>query len=119
MNDNVKLDKTNTSLEKTEKPEDVQNKGVIDNRSSDEIDTHMVEIEKELQVAQKEKWEVQDKYNKLRRDEIELQVKIVTVRKQKQDLKIILDKANCMIKEMESEMRIEKSLYWNKRHAGL
>lgn len=90
-----------------------------DNRSSYDIDIHIDEIEKEVKRLLIHKGVVNDEYNQLRKQEIEFTMQKLEITKQKQDLKIRLDKAKSIIDDMEREIKIERRLFWLAKNSGI
>lgn len=90
-----------------------------DNRDSVEIDNHIDEIEKEVKRLLIHQGVIQDEYNLLRRQEIEKAQEKLEIVKQKQDLKIRLDKAKSIISDMEAEIKLERRSFWNAKNSGL
>lgn len=89
-----------------------------DNRTSTEIDLRIDEIEKEVKVLFLHRGTVQDEYNKLRRQEIELMQQKLEITKKKQDIKIELDKAKSIVDDMEREIKLERRRFWSARNSG-
>lgn len=90
-----------------------------DNRDSTEIDLHIDEIEKEVKRLLIHQGVITDEYNKLRRDEIILQQKKLEVTRQKQEIKIRIDKSRSIIGDMEAEIKLERRMFWLAKNSGL
>lgn len=96
----------------------MEDKGIsVDNRSAEEIDNGINTIEKEVKRLLLIRGTIQDEYNRLKRDEIELDQKKLEIKKQRQDLKIRLDKSRSIIGDMEMEIKLERRKFWNTRNA--
>jgi chromosome segregation ATPase len=84
----------------------------MDNRDSAQIGTRIDELEKELKTSIHHLGIVQEQIHKLQRDKLQIQVKI-------KDMQIVLDKAKYNKAELEAELRIERSNFWNAKNSGL
>lgn len=91
---------------------------VMDNRSSDEIDRFIVELEKELQQGNDAYSSVMESYNAIRRVILEKKAEMSALEIQRHGAKGITDKARENIKRLESEIRINKQQFWQAKHGG-
>ena len=82
------------------------------NLSSAEIGTKQVEKEKELQVANKSLYVVEQEILLIRRQIIDLQGK-------RTDLEIVRSKASQNLRVIQSELRILKQSFWAAKNGGL
>jgi len=85
---------------------------VDDQRSSTEISDHVDDLDKQLKDAIHNYGIVQEELARLQREKLVLQIKI-------KDKQTILDKAKINKQELEAELRIQRSLFWKAKHAGL
>jgi hypothetical protein len=90
-----------------------------DNRTSVEIDQYIDEKEREHKKYLAAKGVIQDEYNELKRAEIELQQQKLEITRQRQELKIRLDKARSVLSDLEAEIKLERRAFWTAKNAGL
>lgn len=91
----------------------------MDNRSSDEINNHIVELEKDLQGKLKSQHIIQEQYSDVSREILVLKNTISTKEIEKKDLLKILNKSKFNVKQIELDLSIEKKNYWSNKNGGL
>jgi uncharacterized protein (DUF3084 family) len=97
----------------------LKGKPMQDNRTSTEIDCEIDKLERDMKKYISHKGVIQDEYNQLKRDEIEIQQQKLEITKQRQDLKIRLDKARSLISDIESQIKLERRMFWTAKNSGL
>ena len=90
-----------------------------DNRTSVEIDNGIDEKEKEHKKYMQHKGIIQDEYNQLKRDEIELQQQKLEITEKRQDLKIRLDEARSILSDIKAEIKLERRVFCQTKNSGL
>ena len=83
-----------------------------DNRTSAQISNNIDKLENELKEVLHDYGIVEDEINQLQLEKNKLSVKI-------KELQNVADKAKHTKREIEVTLRIERSAFWNAKHAGL
>jgi hypothetical protein len=91
---------------------------IKDNRSSDEIDRLIVSLEKDLQSANLDLAETAKDYNIIRRSILEKKQELSALEIKRHESGGFMGKARENVKRVESEIRINKSLFWMAKKEG-
>lgn len=91
----------------------------MDNRTATEIDLAIDVLEKEHKRLAIHQGVIQDEYNTLRRDEIVLQQKKLQITKDRQEIKMQLDKSRSILSDIEAQIKLERRSFWVARNSGL
>lgn len=84
----------------------------MDNRSSDEVNNRIVELEKELQKLLEAKHIISEQYSDIKKEILLLKNQISNWELQRADFLKILNKSKFNIEKLELELSIEKKNYW-------
>jgi len=83
-----------------------------DNRTSSEIGNNVDKLRRDLKIMIRDLGEIEHEVAVLKRERLGMTCKI-------KDKEMILDKAKRMKQELDAEIKIEESSFWNAKHAGL
>lgn len=88
-------------------------------KSSDDIDRLIVELEKELQEANRCLSSCGQDYNVIRRAILEKKQELSALEIKRHESGGVMGKARENVKRLESEIRINKSIFWQKKKEGM
>ena len=89
-----------------------------DQRSSDEINNKIVEIEKDLHSKIECQRIVQESFSDISREILVLRKNIADKLIEKRDLEKVLDTGNYNIRKLTLELKIETNNFWSKKNGG-
>lgn len=90
----------------------------MDNRSSNEIDENIVELEKDLKHKLDSHQIISEQYSDICREILVLKNQISSKEIEKKDLLKVLNKSKHNIKQVELDLSIEKKNFWSTRNSG-